>query len=95
MVKVKISYDMREGMEQECQEYLVNRMAPVLSDLGFVVTDVWYTIWGSSPQILGGGELETMDEARRVFGSDEWTEVSEKLESMTENFQLRFLQIKD
>ena len=95
MVKVKISYDMREGMEQECQEYLVNRMAPVLSDLGFVVTDVWYTIWGSSPQILGGGELETMDEARRVFGSDEWTEVSEKLETMTDNFQLRFLPVKD
>jgi len=95
MVKVKISYDMREGMEQECQEYLVNRMAPVLSDLGFDVTDVWYTIWGGSPQILGGGKLETMDEARRVFGSDEWIEVSDKLESMTDNFQVRFLQVKD
>lgn len=94
MVKVKISYDMREGMEQECQEFLVNRMAPALSDLGFDVTDVWYTIWGNSPQILGGGELGTMADARRIFGSDEWTEVAEKLESMTENFQLRFLRVE-
>ena len=95
MVKVKISYDMREGMEQECQEYLVNRMAPALSELGFDVTDVWYTIWGNSPQILGGGQLENMAEARRVFESDEWADVVEKLESMTENFQLRFLQVED
>lgn len=95
MIKVKISYDMLEGKEQECQEYLVNRMAPALSDLGFDVTDVWYTIWGSSPQILGGGELDTMGDARRIFESDEWTEVAEKLTSMTDNFQVRFMQPKN
>lgn len=95
MIKVKISYDMLEGKEQECQEYLVNRAVPALSDLGLDVTDVWYTIWGSSPQILGGGELDTITDARRIFQSDQWTEVADKLTSMTDNFQVRFMQAKN
>lgn len=95
MIKVKFSYDMLEGKEQECQEYLVNRVAPALSDLGFDVTDVWYTIWGSSPQILGGGEVNTLADARRVFESDEWKEVVEKLTLMTRNLQVQFLRVKN
>ena len=95
MIKVKFSYDMLEGKEQECQDYLVNRLAPVLSDLGFNVTDVWYTIWGSSPHILGGGELETVADARRVFESDEWKDALEKLKPITHNLQVQFLQAKN
>ena len=95
MIKVKFSYDMLEGKEQECQDYLVNRLAPALSDLGFNVSDVWYTIWGDSPHILGGGELETVADARRVFESDEWKDVLEKLKPLTHNLQVQFLQAKN
>lgn len=93
MVKVTISYDMLEGKEQECQEYLVNRMAPVLSELGFQVADVWYTVWGNSPQILSGGELETMDDARRIFESSEWVEIVDNIDELTNNFQVKFLRV--
>ena len=61
MVKVLISYDMQQGKEQECQDYLVNKMAPALARMGFQFSDVWYTIWGESPEILGGGEVEPLD----------------------------------
>lgn len=95
MVKVTISYDMLEGKEQECQEYLVNRMAPALSELGFQVADVWYTVWGNSPQILSGGEIDDMDDARRIFASQEWADITENIESLTQNFQVRFLRVEE
>lgn len=92
MLKVLISYDMQDGKEQECQEYLANRVAPTLSGLGFQVADVWYTVWGNSPQILSGGEVESLSEARRIFLSDEWRQIEEKLGDLVENYRVRVVQ---
>jgi len=89
MVKVMISYDMVEGKERECQEYLANQVAPVLTKMGFQVTDVWYTIWGDSPQILGGGEAATLEDARRIFQSDEWRTIETALQPLTRNLQIK------
>ena len=89
MVKVLISYDMQDGKEQECQEFLANRVAPTLAEMGFRVTDVWFTVWGSSPQILGGGEVDSIEEARRIFLSDRWHDLESKLEALTDNLRVR------
>jgi hypothetical protein len=95
MIKVLISYDMRDGQEQECQEFVINKVAPALAKLGFNVSDVWFTVWGKSPQILSGGEVDDMTEVRRIFLSTEWGELAEKLESLTENFRVRIVPVKD
>ena len=95
MIKVLISYDMRDGQEQECQEFVINKVAPALAKLGFNVSDVWFTVWGKSPQILSGGEVDDMTEVRRIFLSTEWSELVEKLESLTENLRVRIVPVKD
>ncbi len=91
MVKVLISYDMQKGKEQECQEYLVNKLAPGLGRLGFRFNDVWYTIWGTSPQILGGGEVKDAAQAQSIFHSDTWERMAGDLEDLTENLKLRMV----
>lgn len=88
-MKILISYDMQKGKEQECQEYLVNKLAPGLGRLGFRFADVWYTIWGGSPQILGGGEVRDLSQAREIFHSDTWERMRTDLDPLTENFKLR------
>ena len=95
MIKVVISYDMRDGKEQECQEYLVNRAAPLLANMGFQIADVWYTVWGSSPQVLSGGELDSLTDARRIFLSAEWREIEEKMEPLTDNLKLRVIHVEE
>lgn len=92
MLKVMISYDMASGKEQECQEYLVNKLAPGLGRLGFRFSDVWFTLWGDAPQILGGGELRDMSQAQKIFQSDEWEGMLEEITPLTENFKLRVVQ---
>lgn len=94
MIKVMISYDMQQGKEQECQEYLVNKLAPGLGRMGFRFSDVWYTIWGSTPQILGGGELDDVEKAQEIFESDEWDRMRSELVPMTDNFKLRVVRAR-
>ena len=91
MLKVVISYDMEEGREQDCQEYLVNKLAPGLANMGFQVSDVWYTVWGQSPQITSGGEIENIDQARGIFLSDDWTLLAEGMQDLTNNFEIKLV----
>ncbi len=89
MLKVMITYDMREGREQECQEYLVNKLAPGLAKLGLRVSDVWYTVWGNSPQITSGGEIADLETARDIFTSAEWQRLAAGMEELTSSFRVK------
>ena len=95
MLKVVISYDMQDGKEQDCQEYLVNRLAPGLAKLGFQMSDVWYTVWGHSPQIMSGGEIEDLAQARGIFLSSDWENLAEGMEELTSNFQVRLIRSRN
>lgn len=95
MYKVLISYDMQKGKEQECQEYLVNKLAPGLARMGFQFSDVWYTVWGSSPEILGGGEVESLEKARTIFNSNAWERLAHGMEDLSENLKVRLVRAED
>jgi len=95
MLKVLISYDMLPGKEQECQEYFVNKLAPGLTKIGFRISDVLYTMWGESPQILSGGLVDDMPEAKKIFLSPPWTKLVDGIEPLTENFRVRFMQMEE
>lgn len=89
MYKILISYDMQKGKEQECQEYLVNKLAPGLARMGFQFSDVWYTVWGSSPEILGGGEVDSLEKARSIFTSNTWERLARGMDDLADNFKVR------
>jgi hypothetical protein len=95
MYKILISYDMQKGKEQECQEYLVNKLAPGLARMGFQFSDVWYTVWGSSPEILGGGEVESLEKARTIFNSNAWERLAHGMEDLSENLKVRVVLAED
>ncbi|MBV7330467.1 hypothetical protein KFU94_19920 [Chloroflexi bacterium TSY] len=69
MYQVQISYNWRDGKERECQEFLANKLAPGLAQLGFQFQDVQYTMWGNSPQIVGNGLVDTLSKAQEIFHS--------------------------
>ena len=95
MLKVLITYDMQKGKEQECQDYLVNKLAPGLARMGFQFSDVWYTVWGNSPEILGGGEVESLDKARSIFLSNAWEKLAHGMVPLTQNFKVRVVKAED
>jgi hypothetical protein len=89
MLKVMITYNMREGREQECQEYLVNKLAPGLAKLGLRMSDVWYTVWGSSPQITSGGEIADLETARDIFHSNEWEKLAAGMQDLAADLRVK------
>jgi len=91
MLKVLISYDMQPGKERECQDYLVNKLAPGLAKLGFRLSEVLYTMWGKSPQILSGGVVENLEQAQKIFQSNAWEKLENEMEALTNNFKLRLV----
>lgn len=91
MIKVLLSYDMREGHEEDCQRYVVQTLGPGLAQLGLNITDAWYTLWGEAPQILGGGLLKDQADAVRILRSQEWEELVAGLEPFVENFTVRIV----
>lgn len=92
MVKVLISYDMREGREEECQRYVMQTLGPGMAQMGLRITDAWYTLWGNAPQIMGGGVLETEEEAARLIYSDEWSGLIDGLRPLVDNFRVRVIE---
>ena len=95
MIKVLISYDMQSGKEQECQDYFVNKFARGLAKMGFRISDVWYTMWGESPQILSGGLIDDVTRAQQIFQSNPWEKLVDGIEPMTQNFKIRFLRMPE
>ena len=55
------------------------------------VSDVWYTVWGDSPQITGGGEVEDLEQAKNIFLSSDWQNLADGMEDITMNFQVRVI----
>ena len=91
MVKVLISYDMREGREEKCQRYVMQTLGPGMAQLGLRITDAWYTLWGNAPQIMGGGVLNSEEEASRMIYSQEWGDLIDGLRPLVDNFRIRVI----
>lgn len=89
MVKVLISYNMQDGKERDCQEYLANKLAPGLARMGFQFSDIWFSMWGQAPQILGGGLVDDVEQARKIFLSSDWEELVEGIEPFTYDLKVR------
>jgi len=47
-----LTWDIRPGREQEYSEFINNRFAPSLVEIGLPPSDVFYTAYGKAPQIM-------------------------------------------
>jgi hypothetical protein len=93
MVKVLLSYDMVNGREEECQRYVMQTLAPGMAHLGLRLSDAWYTLWGeNSPQILGGGLMDSSEQAAQMLNSDEWEALIDGLRPFVENLKIRVVE---
>ena len=79
MIKLLMSWDIREGRESEYFEFVVRDYAPSLTRLGIQPTEAWYTIYGDGPQILTGAVTEDLQAMQDLLSSEEWAELRENL----------------
>ncbi|MBL7182962.1 MAG: hypothetical protein ISS50_00770 [Anaerolineae bacterium] len=89
MVKLLMSWDIKSGLESAYFNFIVNEFAPGLLRLGVQLTEAWYTVYGSGPQILTGAVAKDLETMTRILDSYEWHELQSELLIYVTNFEYR------
>ncbi|NLN70992.1 MAG: hypothetical protein GX142_09490 [Chloroflexi bacterium] len=88
-VKVIMSWDIKEGQEQEYFEFVVRSFMPGVQKLGLALSDAWVTIYGEQPQILVGAVVPGFEKAQKIINSEAWQELNHHLLDYVKNYQLK------
>ena len=89
MVKLLMSWDIKSGLESTYFDFIVNEFTPGLLKLGVQLTEAWYTVYGSGPQILTGAVAEDLETMAQILDSDEWRELQSELLAYITNFEYK------
>jgi hypothetical protein len=89
MIKLLMSWDIKAGLETTYFDFIVNEFAPGLLRLGIQLTEAWYTVYGSGPQILTGAVAKDLETMTRILDSDEWHELKGELLAYVTNFEYK------
>ena len=87
MVKLLMTWDIRQGKETNYLEFFTREFAPALVKMGVQPTGAWYTVVGNGPQIMAEGVAEDLETLVAVLEGKEWLEWQEKLQRYVTNFK--------
>ena len=85
-VKLLMSWDIKPGHEAEFFEFQMREWVPGLQKLGLEPTDAWYTMYGTSPQIMIGGTAKNLLTMRRILDTEEWQALKSQLMALVDNY---------
>jgi hypothetical protein len=91
MVKLVFSWNIKGEEEPAYFEFIVQEFAPKIARMGIRLTEAWYTMWGSGPQIIMPGLAEDRITLNTAIESSEWLELVEKLGTFVSDYKLRVL----
>lgn len=84
--KLIMRWDVRPDRESEYFEFLVHELIPAMNKMGIAEIQVWYTAYGEREQKMAEGIMPSIDDMRAILASDEWTYLTEKLETFVKNY---------
>ncbi len=89
-----MTWDIQDGKEQEYIEFAVGELGPTLGALGMQISDVWYTVVGSGPEMVVLGQMRNRADAKALFASRDWSQLEKRLLSYVENINVKLTQPK-
>ncbi|MCD6519811.1 MAG: hypothetical protein J7M05_07815 [Anaerolineae bacterium] len=92
MVKLIMTWNIREGKETEYLEFLTRDFTKAILRMGIQPTDVWYAVWGRGPQVLAGGIAEDLETMERALNSEEWQEFCRRIEDLVTDFRYKVVE---
>jgi hypothetical protein len=91
MVRVIMTWDIQDGKEQEYIEFAVSELGPTLGALGMQISDVWYTVVGTGPEMVVLGQMRNRSDAQGLFASRDWTQLERRLLTYVENVNIKIV----
>jgi len=92
MIKLIMSWNIREGKETEYLEFLNRDFTKALLGMDIHPTDAWYAVWGQGPQVLASGVTDDMGTMEEALASDEWSKFREKLGEFVVDFKSKVVE---
>lgn len=89
--KLIMRWDVRQEMESEYFEFLVHELIPAMNNLGITEIQVWYTAFGECEQKMAEGISPSTEEMLRLMRSDEWMNLTDKLQGFVHNFSQKVI----
>ncbi len=93
-IKLLMTWDIKEGREQEYFEFVVRDFMPGLQQMGMEPTDAWFTMYGDDPQILAAVQIPNMSALRKLLGLKEWDELTQRLLDYVDNFDYKVVEAR-
>jgi hypothetical protein len=90
-VKIIMSWDIKQGRDQEYFEFVVREFAPGITRLGLQPTEAWFSIYGECPQIMMGGITSDFGAMKTLVDSKEWKELHDRLLQFVNNYQQKIV----
>lgn len=94
-VKLIMTWDILPGREQDYFEFVVRDFIPSLQSMGMEPSDAWFTMYGSSPQIMAAAQMNSFGGVQGVLKSDEWHGLVQRLLDYVENFEYKVVQARN
>ncbi len=93
-VKLLMTWDIRQGREQDYFEFVVREFIPGMQHMGLETSDAWYTMYGEQPQIMVGAVANEQDELESTLRSSDWERLSDRLLDYVEHFKYKIVPAK-
>jgi len=90
-VKLIMTWDIVPEHEQEYFEFVIRDFIPGVQRLGCELSDAWATVYGDQPQIMVGAIISSVNRARQLISSHEWTDLNLKLQEYVQNYDQKII----
>lgn len=88
-VKVLMTWDIDGERDQAYFEFVIGEFIPGVQRLGLQPAEAWATIYGAYPQIQVGLLASDVDQARKVFETEDWQILQDRLFGYVKNFSYK------
>ncbi len=89
-----LTWDIRPGREQEYSEFINNRLAPGLVEIGLPPSDVFYTAYGKAPQIMVILDVPNQETLKKAVGTKRFANLKQDLMELIDNYDERLIEAK-
>jgi hypothetical protein len=89
MIKLVFSWNIKGAEEREYFEFMGQEFAPKIQRLGIRLTEAWFTVYGSGPQIIVPGIAVDKITLEASMQSDEWLALTSRLQNYVTDYKCR------
>jgi hypothetical protein len=94
-VTLIMTWDLKEGMEQEYFEFVVREWVPATNQLGLQTVAAWYTQYRvdeSVPLIRAEAVADDVASIRAILETEEWKNIHEQLLGFVDNYTQKIVE---